>query len=366
MKKRRDLDALVQNKKTRKKRGQHSLLRDASESSDNEEFSVCEKSIGNSRKNSGRTCGYCALGLASISLIFFAVLLWFTMKLSYDISALQKELKDYQRLPKPTEEPAVSDLQKAIKSLKDHISSIQMKSNKTLTRLSHRIDRLNTTIGIMQVDLKKQTGSNVDDITRELTKLGSALKSLENNDLRDIRSSINKNFDKILLMNISYFDNLLSINQDVELLKTKIGKDESQDARNISGIVEKIIRDRFVNQQDFMIEIKQLKEIINNLSSSYSSKTERLKIEPKKQSDENNRDYKLLNSTVSPLHSTGSEELKKFLDSLKLSSDDNPVVKLDDLVQYSKAPAEQIKSFDLNKDEKLDKDELYRYFNISA
>lgn len=47
MKKRRDLDALVQNKKTRKKRGQHSLLRDASESSDNEEFNVCEKSIGN-------------------------------------------------------------------------------------------------------------------------------------------------------------------------------------------------------------------------------------------------------------------------------------------------------------------------------
>lgn len=107
----------------------------------------------------------------------------------------------------------------------------------------------------MQIDFKKQTGPNVDDITKELTKLGSALKSLQNNDLRDIRSNINKNFDRFLAMNTSYFDSLLSTNQDVELLKTKISKGESQDARNISKIVEKMIGNRFVNQQDYKIEV---------------------------------------------------------------------------------------------------------------
>lgn len=137
MKKRRELDALVNGKMGRKKpkKGQHELLRNDSESSEMEEFSIPQKTVVRNRQTS-RICATCLMASGFFLLVACLVtvggLVYVHVHLQQDVDSLRAQLKAANTDGKMTDfhsqldglEKSVSDLKKSLEANNGNISQI--------------------------------------------------------------------------------------------------------------------------------------------------------------------------------------------------------------------------------------------------
>ncbi|ELT88319.1 hypothetical protein CAPTEDRAFT_218855 [Capitella teleta] len=193
MKKRRELDALVTHTKAvkgghKRKKGQHELLVNDSESSEFEEFGIAQKTVMRKRGGACRFCGTCVtacgafLLLACISAV--GGLIWVHIELKTDFDALQAQLMKVASNQQGTPQD-ISDLQNKQQDLEqklnkgtENIDQIQ----KSLTDVLSKLGELTSSTNKLKDQLDAAPSlaklpQSVQDITEQMAVLGSNLQS---------------------------------------------------------------------------------------------------------------------------------------------------------------------------------------------
>jgi len=159
MKKRRELDALVNGKSSRhrkKHKGQHELLRSATDSSEVEEFAIPPQTVVRKRAGLARLCSTCiaACGffLVTACVVAVAGLVWVHVELKREVDNLTMELEKVK-----TDRVSSSDDFEDIQAWK--------------TQLQNQLDQIQSALTPAQTDL--------EDLKTKVTQLTSSTKNLE-------------------------------------------------------------------------------------------------------------------------------------------------------------------------------------------
>ncbi|CAH1243303.1 EFCAB14 [Branchiostoma lanceolatum] len=196
MKKRKELDALVSGKLTKKKREGHELLRSTgSDSSDLEEFSLPVRKSGFSKRHSRcrlctRSCfPLCIFVLMTACIVTSGGLVWMHLDLKKDLDNLREHLArvEQSEMAMPGQ---VEQLKQNLKHQDDRLETLSTGetglsvANKHLAQLDKQIAKLNkTTISISASVSSSQKlvalPSTVEDLSKQMASIGSEIESMK-------------------------------------------------------------------------------------------------------------------------------------------------------------------------------------------
>ncbi|XP_060072292.1 EF-hand calcium-binding domain-containing protein 14-like isoform X2 [Ylistrum balloti] len=216
MKKRRELDALVGNGKTRRKsKSGHELLRSDSESSEIDEFSLsAQKSFMRNKGHGSAGCSCVTvfgIFLVGTCLLACVALLWMHFQMKQDLDEMrdkissvesrnQNGLGDYQDLRNKVQ--TVNQTIQGIKAGGD-VQTERMKQ--TLTNITYKIHQLSMTTESLQDGLKaapeiKQIAAKVPVVVSTAAKLGVSVKSMQTtiDELLDFKKKTETELDALM------------------------------------------------------------------------------------------------------------------------------------------------------------------------
>ncbi|XP_078573935.1 uncharacterized protein LOC144860543 isoform X9 [Branchiostoma floridae x Branchiostoma japonicum] len=196
MKKRKELDALVSGKLTKKKREGHELLRSTgSDSSDLEEFSLPVRKSGFSKRHSRcrlctRSCfPLCIFVLMTACIVTTGGLVWMHLDLKKDLDNLREHLArvEQSEMAMPGQ---VEELKQGLKHQDDRLETLSTGdtglsvANKHLAQLDKQIAKLNkTTISISASVASSQKlvalPTTVEDLSKQMASIGSEIESMK-------------------------------------------------------------------------------------------------------------------------------------------------------------------------------------------
>ncbi|XP_035699387.1 uncharacterized protein LOC118432016 isoform X2 [Branchiostoma floridae] len=196
MKKRKELDALVSGKLTKKKREGHELLRSTgSDSSDLEEFSLPVRKSGFSKRHSRcrlctRSCfPLCIFVLMTACIVTTGGLVWMHLDLKKDLDNLREHLArvEQSEMAMPGQ---VEELKQGLKHQDDRLETLSTGdtglsvANKHLAQLDKQIAKLNkTTISISASVASSQKlvalPTAVEDLSKQMASIGSEIESMK-------------------------------------------------------------------------------------------------------------------------------------------------------------------------------------------
>ncbi|XP_078657518.1 uncharacterized protein LOC144903355 isoform X14 [Branchiostoma floridae x Branchiostoma belcheri] len=196
MKKRKELDALVSGKLTKKKREGHELLRSTgSDSSDLEEFSLPVRKAGFSKRHSRcrlctRSCfPLCIFVLMTACIITSGGLVWMHLDLKKDLDNLREHLArvEQSEMAMPGQ---LEELKQKQKHQDDRVELLSTGdtglsvANKHLAQLDKQIAKLNkTTLSISASVSSSQKlvalPTTVEDLSKQMASIGSEIESMK-------------------------------------------------------------------------------------------------------------------------------------------------------------------------------------------
>ncbi|KAK2149731.1 hypothetical protein LSH36_439g02012 [Paralvinella palmiformis] len=282
MKKRRELDALVNGKMGRRKKGQHELLRNESESSEVDEFNIPEKAI--MREIS--SCNFCTM-CSTVCGIFLLIscmaaiagLVWVHIELKKEVDMLRSQL-DQVQITAPQSLQQVVKKQQVLENIVHKLQDENLRNVQwNISYLYSQISALNTSVTNVMKQSAAGSGQPPEnaELMKSIATLGSTQHSLQS-DISKLQNVVSSQAVKVQMidamasdinsLNHTVIENFRSTVSHIQYL---LNKTESLDLR--FSLSDAKSDASLVPNTDKMIQDaihSSLKEFVKNISLSDS------------------------------------------------------------------------------------------------